>query len=63
MAKSAASNSNPVTQAVSQAVASGSIARSSCDALIRNYAEIYPDEMDALLEGIRNGSITVLERR
>ena len=61
MAKSAALN--PVAAAVSQAVAAGSIARSTCDSLIRNYAEAYPDEMDALLEGIRNGSITVLERR
>ena len=61
MAKSAALN--PVAAAVSQAVASGSIARSTCDKLIRDYAEAFPDEMDALLEGIRNGSITVLERR
>ena len=62
MAKSAAS-SNPVAAAVSQAAAAGTIARSTCDSLINDYAEAYPDELDALLEAIRNGSITVQERR
>lgn len=61
MAKPA--SSNPAAITISQAAAAGTIARSTCDSLIRNYAEAYPDELDALLEAIRNGSITVQERR
>ena len=64
MAKSStAAFSNPVANAVQQAIASGSIARSTCDALILNYSEVYPDELDALQKAIRNRQIRVQDRR
>ncbi len=63
MAKSSTPSLNPVESAISQALASRTIARSTCDALINNYSAVYPDEMDGLLESIRKGKITVLERR
>jgi hypothetical protein len=63
MAKSSTFATNPVTSATTQAIASGSIARSICDSLILNYGNTYEDEMDALLTAIRKGKITVLERR
>lgn len=63
MAKSSTPSLNPVEAAVSQAIAAGSIARSTCDALIRNYADSYPDELDALQVAIRNRTIRVKDGR
>lgn len=63
MAKSSTAGTNPVAAAIAQAVAAGTITRSTCDSLIREYSEAYPDDMDCLLEAIRKGVITVLERR
>jgi hypothetical protein len=63
MAKSSTVETNPVIAATSQAIATGSIARSICDSLILNYGNTYEDEMDVLLTAIREGKITVLERR
>jgi hypothetical protein len=63
MAKSSTLSTNPVAAAIGQALASGTIARSTCDSLIRSYSDTYPDERDGLLEAIRKNKITVLERR
>ena len=55
------SSQNPVSAATAQAQAVKTIARSTCNDLTNEYADLHPAQLDQLMKLIRNGSIKVLE--